>query len=58
MFSVVPKSKIKTVAQISRCSMLHVRESEKASREKTVAVIAELKSMKLSESAKKVANGI
>lgn len=43
---------------MSRCSMLHVRESEKASREKTVAVIAELKSMKLSESAKKVANGI
>ena len=43
---------------MSRCSMLHVRESKKASREKAVAVIAELKSMKLSESAKKVANGI
>ena len=58
VFSVVPKSKIKKVAQMSRCSMLHVRESKKASREKAVAVIAELKSMKLSESAKKVANGI
>ena len=37
---------------------IHAQESKKVSREKAAAVIAELKAMKLSEAAKKVADGI
>ena len=37
---------------------IHAQESKKASREKAMAVVAELKSMKLPEAAKKVADGI
>ena len=56
VFSVVPKSKVKTVAKMLKA--IHAQESKKAAREKAVAVIAELKAMKLPEAAKKVANGI
>lgn len=37
---------------------IHAQESKKASREKARAVIAELKTMKLPEAAKKVESGI
>lgn len=37
---------------------IHAQESKKASREKAMAVVAELKSTKLAEAAKKVADGI
>ena len=56
VFSVVPKSKVKTVAKMLKA--IHAQESKKASREKAAAVVAELKAMKLPEAAKKVANGI
>ena len=56
VFSVVPKSKVKNVAKMLKA--IHAQESKKASREKAKAVVAELKSMKLPEAAKKVADGI
>ena len=56
VFSVVPKSKAKKVAQMLKA--IHAQESKKASREKARAVIAELKTMKLPEAAKKVESGI
>src|SRR5699024_10064096 len=56
IFSVVPKSKVKNVAKMLKA--IHAQESKKASCEKAAAVIAELKSMKLPEAAKKVADGI
>ena len=56
VFSVVPKSKVKNVAKMLKA--IHAQESKKASREKAASVIAELKSMKLSEAAKKVEAGI
>lgn len=56
VFSVVPKSKAKKVAQMLKA--IHAQVSKKASREKAHAVIAELKSMKLPEAAKKVESGI
>ena len=56
VFSVVPKSKVKNVAKMLKA--LHAQESKKASREKAAAVVAELKSMKLPEAAKKVEDGI
>ena len=56
VFSVVPKSKVKNVAKMLKA--IHAQESKKASREKAAAVIAELKSMKLPEAAKKVADSI
>ena len=56
VFSVVPKSKVKTVAKMLKA--IHAQGSKKASREKAAAVVAELKAMKLREAAKKVANGI
>ena len=56
VFSVVPKSKAKKVSQMLKA--IHAQESKKASREKARAVIAELKSMKLPEAAKKVESGI
>ena len=52
VFSVVPKSKVKQVAKMLKA--IHAQESKKASREKARAVVAELKSMKLPEAAKKV----
>ena len=56
VFSVVPKSKVKNVAKMLKA--IHAQESKKASREKAASVVAELKSMKLPEAAKKVADGI
>ena len=56
VFSVVPKSKVKIVAKMLKA--IHAQESKKASREKTKAVVAELRSMKLKEAAKKVEDGI
>ena len=56
VFSVVPKSKAKTVAKMLKA--IHAQENKKAAREKAAAVVAELKAMKLPEAAKKVANGI
>jgi len=56
IFSVVPKSKIKNVAKMLKA--IHAQESKKASRQKAAAVVAELKSMKLPEAAKKVEAGI
>ena len=56
VFSVVPKSKVKNVAKMLKA--IHAQENKKASREKAAAVVAELKSMKLPEAAKKVETGI
>ena len=56
IFSVVLKSKVKHVAKMLKA--IHAQESKKASREKAAAVVAELKSMKLPEAAKKVEGGI
>ena len=56
VFSFVPKSKVKNVAKMLKA--IHAQESKKASREKAKAVIAELRSMKLPEAAKKVETGI
>ncbi len=56
VFSVVPKSKVKNVAKMLKA--IHAQESKKAAREKAATVVAELKSMKLPEAAKKVEAGI
>ena len=56
IFSVVPKSKAKNVAKMLKA--IHAQESKKAAREKAATVVAELKSMKLPEAAKKVEAGI
>ena len=56
VFSVVPKSKVKNVAKMLKA--IHAQESKKASREKSMAVVAELKSMKLPEAAKRVETSI
>ena len=56
VFSVVPKSKVKIVANMLKA--IHAQESKKASREKAKAVVAELRAMKLKEAAKKVEDGI
>ena len=56
VFSVVPKSKVKNVAKMLKA--IHAQESKKASREKAMAVVAELKSMKLPEAAKRVETSI
>ena len=54
--SVVPKSKVKIVVKMRKA--IHAQESKKASREKAKAVVAELRAMKLKETAKKVEDGI
>ena len=56
IFSVVPKSKVKIVAKMLKA--IHAQESKKASREKAKAVVAELRTMKLKEAAKKVEDDI
>ena len=56
VFSVVPKSKVKIVAKMLKA--IHAQESKKASREKAKAVVAELRTVKLKEAAKKVEDGI
>ena len=52
VFSVVPKSKVKIAAKMLKA--VHAQENKKASREKAKTVVAELKTMKLKEAAKKV----
>lgn len=52
VFSVVPKSKMKTVAQMLKA--IHAQENKKAAREKARMVMEELKAMKLKEAAKKI----
>lgn len=52
VFSIVPKSKVKHVAKMLK--VIHGQESKKSAREKTKAVVAELKELKLKEAAKKV----
>ena len=56
VFSAVPRSKMKTVAQMLKA--IHAQESKKAAREKAKAVAEELKGMKLKEAAKKVEDSI
>jgi transposase-like protein len=56
MFSVVPRSKMKSVAKMLKA--IHSQESKKAAREKAKAVIEELKQMKLKEAAEKLEKGI
>ena len=56
VFSVTPRSKVKLVAKMLKA--IHAQESKKAAREKTKAVVEQLRSMKLKEAAKKVENGI
>ena len=56
VFSVVPKSKVKTVAKMLKA--IHARESKRSAREKAKAVVAELRAMKLKEAAKKVEDSI
>ena len=56
VFSVTPRSKVKLVAKMLKA--IHAQESKKAAREKTKAVVEELRSMKLKEAAQKVENGI
>ena len=56
MFSVFPKSKMKTVAQVLK--VIHTQKSKKVAREKDRMVTEELKAMKLKEAAKKIEDGI
>ena len=56
VFSAVPRSKMKTVAQMLKA--IHAQESRKAAREKARIVAEELKAMKLKEAAKKVEDSI
>ena len=56
MFSVVPKSKVKLVAKMLKA--IHAQESKKAAREKVKAVIAELKTLKLRDAARKIEDGV
>lgn len=56
MFSVVPRSRMKSVAKMLKA--IHSQESKKAAREKTKAVIEELRQMKLKEAADKLEKGI
>ena len=56
VFSVVPKSRMKTVAQTLKA--VHAQESKKAAREKARMVMEELKAIKLKKAAKKIEDGI
>ena len=56
VLSVVPKSKAKSVAK--KLKAVHALESKNASREKSAAVVADMRSMKLPEAAKRVEAGI
>ena len=56
VFSVVPKSKVKPVAQMLKA--IHAQESKKAAKEKARAVAEELKAMKLNGAAKKITDSI
>ena len=56
VFSVVPKSKVKLVAKMLKA--IHAQESKKAAREKVKAVIAELRTLKLRDAARKIEDGV
>lgn len=56
VFSVVPRSKVKLVAQMLKA--VYAQESKKAAREKAEMVIAQPREMKLKEAAKKVQDGV
>ena len=56
VFRIVPKSKVKLVAKILKAT--YARESKKAFREKAKAIVAELRTMKLKETAKKIEDGV
>ena len=56
VFSVVPRSKMKTVAKMLKA--IHAQESKAASREKAKQVAETLRAMKLKEAAAKVEDGI
>ena len=56
VFSVVPKSRVEIVAIILKA--ICAQESKRVSCEKEMAVVAELRAMKLKEAAKKVEDGI
>jgi transposase-like protein len=56
IFSVVPRSKMKTVAKMLKA--IHAQESKSTSRDKAKAVVAALHDMKLGDAAKKVEAGI
>ena len=56
VFSVTPRSKVKIVAKKPKA--IHAQEGKKAARQKTKAVVEELRAMKLREAAKKVEDGI
>ena len=50
------KSKVKLVAKMLKA--IHAQESKKAAREKVKAVIAELRTLKLRDAAKKIEDGV
>ena len=56
VFSVVPRSKVKLVAKMLKA--IHAQESKKAAWEKANSAAEELRTMKLSEAAKKVEAGV
>ena len=56
VFSVTPRSKVKLVAKMLKA--IHAQESKKAAREKAKSVVEELRTMRLSEAANKVEDGI
>ncbi|MDU4959642.1 MAG: IS256 family transposase [Sporomusaceae bacterium] len=56
VFSVVPRSKIKTVAKMLKA--IHAQESKSAAREKAVQVAKSLRDMKLKEAATKIEESI
>ena len=56
VFSTVPRTKMKTVAQMLKA--IHAQESKKAAQGKAKAVANELRAMKLKEAAKKVDDSI
>ena len=56
VFSVTPPSKVKLVSKMLKA--IHAQESKRAAREKSRAVVDELRSMKRKEAAKKVTDGI
>ncbi len=56
VFSVTPRSKVKLVARMLKA--IHAQESKKAAREKAESVAEELRTMTLSEAAKKVEAGV
>ena len=51
-----PRSKVKLVAKMLKA--IHAQENKKAAREKANSVVEELRTMKLSEAAKKVEAGV